>query len=79
MPDRRFHRAQVNIARLRAPLDSAQLSGVVAALGPVNAAADGAPGFAWRLQTEEGNATAVEGFEWNSGVSAGVIVWLCPA
>jgi Domain of unknown function (DUF3291) len=51
--------AQVNIARLRAPLDSPQLTDFVAALDPVNAAADAAPGFVWRLQTEDGNATAV--------------------
>ena len=31
----------------------------MAALAPVNALADAAPGFVWRLQTEEGDATAV--------------------
>jgi Domain of unknown function (DUF3291) len=31
----------------------------MALLGPVNAVADQAPGFVWRLQTEEGNATAI--------------------
>jgi hypothetical protein len=66
--------AQVNIARLRAPLDSPQLAGFVAALDPVNAVADAAPGFRWRLQTEDGNATAVRAFEWDSAGSAGVIV-----
>ena len=66
--------AQVNIGRLLAPLDSAQLADFVAALGPVNAAADGAPGFIWRLQTEDGDATAVRAFEWDVAGSAGVIV-----
>jgi Domain of unknown function (DUF3291) len=66
--------AQVNIARLRAPLDSPELADFVAALDPVNAAADAAPGFAWRLQTEDGNATSVRAFEWDAGGSAGVIV-----
>jgi Domain of unknown function (DUF3291) len=74
--------AQVNIARLRAPLDSSQLTGFVAALDPVNAAADAAPGFVWRLQTEDGNATAVRAFEWDEAGSAGVIVnlsvWASP-
>ena len=74
--------AQVNIARLRAPLDSPQLTGFVAALDPVNAAADAAPGFVWRLQTEDGNATAVRAFEWDEAGSAGVIVnlsvWASP-
>jgi len=66
--------AQVNIGRLRAPLDSPVLADFVAALDPVNAAADAAPGFVWRLQTEDGNATAVRAFEWDAAGSAGVIV-----
>jgi Domain of unknown function (DUF3291) len=66
--------AQVNIGRLRAPLDSPRLAGFMAALDPVNAAADAAPGFVWRLQTEDGNATAVRAFEWDAGGSAGVIM-----
>ena len=66
--------AQVNIARMREPLDSPLLAGFVAALDPVNAAADAAPGFVWRLQTEDGNATAVHAFEWDRAGSAGVLV-----
>jgi hypothetical protein len=66
--------AQVNFGRLRAPLDSPALAGFVAALDPVNAAADAAPGFVWRLQTEDGNATAVRAFDWDTAGSAGVIV-----
>jgi hypothetical protein len=31
----------------------------MALLGPINAIADEAPGFVWRLQTEEGNATSI--------------------
>jgi Domain of unknown function (DUF3291) len=66
--------AQVNIARLRAPLDSPDLADFVAALDPVNAAAETAPGFVWRLQTEDGNATSILAFDWDAGTSAGVIV-----
>ena len=66
--------AQVNIGRLRAPLDSDELAGFVAALEPVNAAADHAPGFVWRLQTEDGDATAIQGFQWDVGDSIGVLV-----
>lgn len=55
--------AQVNIARLRAPLDSPQLADFVAALDPVNALADSSPGFVWRLQTEDGDATAIRVFD----------------
>jgi Domain of unknown function (DUF3291) len=66
--------AQVNIARLRAPIDSPELASFVAELDPVNAVADAAPGFIWRLQTEDGNATSVRAFEWDQAGSAGVIV-----
>ena len=66
--------AQVNIGRMRGPLDSPLLADFVAALDPVNAVADTAPGFVWRLQTEDGNATAVHAFEWDRAGSAGVLV-----
>jgi len=66
--------AQVNIGRLRAPIDSPALAGFAAELDPVNAAADAASGFVWRLQTEDGNATAVRAFEWDAAGSAGVII-----
>lgn len=58
--------AQVNIARLKAPLDSPQLKDFVAALDPVNADADAADGFVWRLQGDGGDATdvAVFGDDW---------------
>ncbi len=70
----RYVLAQVNVARLCAPLENPALADFVAALDPVNAAADVAPGFVWRLQTEDGNATAVRAFEWDAAGSAGVIV-----
>jgi hypothetical protein len=63
MPEPAFHLAQVNIARMVEPLDSPRLAGFVAALEPINALADGAPGFVWRLQTEEGDATSIRAFE----------------
>ena len=66
--------AQVNIGRLREPLDHPQLAAFGDALRPVNAAADVAAGFVWRLQTEQGDATAVEAFTWDAGASAGLII-----
>jgi hypothetical protein len=35
----------------------------VAALDAINALADGSPGFAWRLQTEDGDATSIRPFD----------------
>lgn len=66
--------AQVNIARLRAPLDAEPLRGFVAALDEVNAEAEAAPGFLWRLADDSGNATGIEAFGWDAAGSAGVIV-----
>ena len=57
------HLAQFNIGRVRAPIGDPLMAGFVAQLDDVNALADGAPGFVWRLQTEEGNATSIHAFE----------------
>lgn len=53
-----YRLAQVNIGRVKAPLDSPQLAGFVEQLEPINALADAAPGFIWRLQTDAGDATS---------------------
>ena len=58
-----YHLAQVNVARMLAPLTDAMMSGFVAQLDAVNALADSSTGFLWRLQTPEGNATALRPFE----------------
>ncbi|MFE9474274.1 DUF3291 domain-containing protein [Streptomyces griseofuscus] len=54
-----YELAQVNIARLRHPLDSAELKDFVDGLDPVNAVADASDGFVWRLKSDSGNATDV--------------------
>jgi hypothetical protein len=58
-----FAVAQVNIALPREPLDSPALAEFVANLEPVNALADSAPGFIWRLQDESGDATSIKAFD----------------
>jgi heme-degrading monooxygenase HmoA len=58
-----YHVAQVNIGMPRAPIDSPLLADFMRALDPINALADESPGFVWRLQTEDGNATAIRPFE----------------
>ena len=59
----RWQLAQINIARFKAPIDSPLLAGFVEMLDPINALADAAPGFVWRLQTSEGNATSIHAFD----------------
>lgn len=58
-----YELAQVNIGRLKAPLDSPQLKDFVEALDPVNAVADAAEGFVWRLQSDSGDATDLAVFD----------------
>lgn len=55
--------AQLNIGLPVAPLTEPELAGFVEALAPVNALADAAPGFVWRLQTEDGDATAIRAYD----------------
>ncbi len=53
------HIAQINIGRLIAPIDDPRIAGFVTQLDPINALADKAPGFVWRLQSSSGNATDI--------------------
>ncbi len=58
----RFHLAQANIGRIRAPLEDPIMEGFRSQLDPINALADRSPGFVWRLQTEDGNAMSIRPF-----------------
>ena len=49
--------AQLNTAHMLAPAESPQLAEFFANLDRINALADQASGFVWRLQDEEGSAT----------------------
>jgi ribosomal protein L34 len=58
-----YRLAQVNVARMLAPLSDTQMAGFVAQLDEINALADRSPGFLWRMQTPEGNATVLRPYE----------------
>jgi len=58
-----FHIAQVNVAQAKAGMDSEVMQGFVSRLGEINALADGADGFIWRLKEEGGSATAIRVFD----------------
>ena len=51
--------AQINIGRLTAPQGDPRVQPFFDALDRVNALADAAPGFVWRLQDESGNAMGI--------------------
>ncbi len=58
-----FHLAQINIAQARDSMESGTMKGFVNRLDEINALADVSPGFVWRLQTEEGDATSIQAYE----------------
>ena len=58
-----LHIAQVNIARMRAPLEDPVMAGFVARLNEINALADRSEGFVWRLQNAAGNATYLRPYD----------------
>jgi hypothetical protein len=74
MPHSSFHLAQVNIARLRAPITDPVLADFVANLDRVNGLAEAAPGFVWRLKGDEGNALAVRAFD-DEALIINISVW----
>lgn len=55
--------AQLNVALGQAALDDPAMAWFMAALDPVNALADAAPGFVWRLQDDAGNATSIRAYD----------------
>jgi heme-degrading monooxygenase HmoA len=71
---RAVHLAQINVGRLLAPVDSPVVAEFMAALEPINALADTSPGFVWRLQTEDGNATSVRPYE-DDEILVNLSVW----
>ncbi len=44
-------------------MDSETMKGFVDRLDEINNLADNSPGFIWRLQTEEGDATSIKAFD----------------
>ncbi|HET7828906.1 MAG TPA: DUF3291 domain-containing protein [Candidatus Limnocylindrales bacterium] len=49
--------AQLNVGRAVGPIDGAAMADFVARLEEINALAEASPGFVWRLQGDNGNAT----------------------
>jgi hypothetical protein len=71
----RFHLAQVNIGRIRAPLEDPIMEGFRNGLPVINALADATPGFVWRLQTDQGNAMDIRPFAGDERMAINMSVW----
>ncbi len=69
-----YELAQLNIGIIRGPMDSPVMAEFAAALERINALADASPGFVWRLQTDEGDATAIRPFP-NESMLLNMSVW----
>lgn len=63
MTDCAYHLAQLSISKALEPLDTPLMQGFVSQLKEVNALAEQSPGFVWRLQTADGDATGIRGFD----------------
>jgi hypothetical protein len=69
-----MHLVQLNLARLAAPLTDPRLADFVAGLSKINAIADTAPGFVWRLVDDTGDdATSLRPF--GNDVIVNLTVW----
>lgn len=58
-----MHVAQLNVARLRAPMDDPLIDDFRNNLEPINVLAEASPGYVWRLQDESGDATSIKVFD----------------
>mgnify|MGYP000108946089 CR=1 FL=1 len=73
-----YHLAQINIARMLAPIDDPVMSDFVANLPNINALAEQSPGFVWRLQSDSGDATSIKVYD-DDRIIVNLTVWESPA
>jgi hypothetical protein len=69
-----YELAQLNIGIIKGPMDSPVMTDFAENLERVNALAERSPGFVWRLQTEEGDTTAIRPFE-DENMLVNMSVW----
>ena len=70
-----FHLAQINIARMLAPIDSPIMADFVHNLDPINELAERSAGFIWRLKDDSNNATSIKIFD-DDFLIVNMSVWL---
>jgi len=68
------HLAELNIGRIRYPLDDPRMAEFVDNLALVNGIADRSPGFVWRLQDTGADATGIRPFD-DPQIIVNVSVW----
>lgn len=70
-----YELAQLNIGVIKGPMDSPLMADFAGNLDRINAVAEASPGFVWRLQTDEGDATAIRPFDDNENMLVNMSVW----
>jgi hypothetical protein len=68
------HLAELNIGRVRYPLDDPRMVEFVDNLALVNGLAERSQGFVWRLKDANGNATSIRGFD-DPRIILNISVW----
>src|SRR5436190_11361510 len=69
-----FQIGQIHIGRAVGPVDGPALAEFMALLDPINALADSAPGFVWRMQDEDGNNTSLRPYD-DDRIIVNMSVW----
>lgn len=69
-----MHLAQLNIAKAKYSLESAEIKEFVDNLEPVNKLAEESDGFIWRLKDENGDATNIKAFS-DPNIIVNMSVW----
>jgi Domain of unknown function (DUF3291) len=69
--------AEINVARLRYPLEDPRVADFVDNLDRVNALAEASEGFVWRLTDESGNATQIAAYD-DPLIIVNMSVWTAP-
>ncbi|ORX64498.1 hypothetical protein K493DRAFT_364902 [Basidiobolus meristosporus CBS 931.73] len=72
--EQQYQLAQLNVGNMLAPLEDPIMAGFVQQLDVINGVADASPGFVWRLQTEDGDATTIRIYE-NELILVNLSVW----
>ena len=73
-----WHLAELNVARLRRPLDHPGTAEFVAALDGINALAESSPGFVWRLTDDSGQSSSYVRADDDPLVIINLSVWVSP-
>lgn len=73
-----YHLAQINVARLKAPIDAPETADFTNNLDRINALAESSSGFVWRLTGEGNDATDLAAFD-DPLIITNMSVWESPA